>query len=350
MTKVLRLITLLLICLVIISGCNISTKVDLHIDKKNNKNNERLDITENSIFYVEPYDGYIKYTYYDRTNSIVEKINIGYEDIKKEDLLTLSSSGNYILTQKNMGKGIDKLISLDNLKSYILKSSGYQIIAEDNESILLQRFNHNKKQWTLEIFNKFNATISESVFYKDINETGSEMNEGVSLGNNQFIFLFREADGTYLAYVNDKNVIYEKISDDIMRDIKILANEENKAVIYKGYRENGLKSFSEPKILFVTYNIKKNQLKASIDKIVNIKDKNNELNGSDCLEAVLNKDGSYSMLFKYKGNGTIKVFKINPFGDLIEKDSMNNFNIKVANVVNNGFYCFDGKELVFLSK
>lgn len=349
MTKIINLIPILLICLIIMSGCSISTKTDLIIDKENN-GDKTFNIVQNPIFYVEPYDGYLKYTYYDDNDSVVKKVNIGYEEIKKEDLLTLSSSGNYILVQKNMGQGIDRLISLKNLKSYPLKSSGYQIIAENNESILFQRFNHNGNLWTVEIFDKSNATISESVFYKKINETASEMNEGISLGDNQFVFLFREADGTYLAYVNSNDLIYDKLSDDIMRDIKILKSEENKLVIYKGYKESDFKSLIEPQIIYLTYRIEDNKLNVNVDKIISIRDKNVDLDGSDCLEFINNEDGSYSMLFKYKGNGAIKVLEINQSGDMVEKDSINNFDTKRVRAEGNGFYCFDGKQLIFLDK
>lgn len=56
------------------------------------------------------------------------------------------------------------------------------------------------------------------------------------------------------------------------------------------------------------------------------------------------------MLFKYKGNGAIKVLEINQSGDMVEKDSINNFDTKRVSAEGNGFYCFDGKQLILLDK
>lgn len=329
-----------------IGGCSFGPKMDVYIDGDTNGENIKA-IGESPIFYTKPNDEYIEYIYYDRDNSLSKEVNIGYEYIAKEDLLTISDKGDYLLAQKNMGKGIDRLIDLTGLKSYKLTSSGYQMIGENKENILLQRFDENKNQWTIEMFNKSSKALDTSEFYKNINETSSEINRGISLGEKRFLFVFKEGDGTYLAYVNNDNLMYTKISDEIMRDIKILQNGENEVVIYKGYKEEISRGVIDPKIIFIRYEIKDDTLKAQIDKTIDIENKNNRLDGSESMEFIRDKEG-YLILFRYQGNGAMKLFKVGNGGELTEVDAVNNFDTKKVISTEDGFYCFDGKDLVLL--
>ncbi|MCT4687327.1 hypothetical protein [Vallitalea sp.] len=341
MKKYLSLI-LVIICAIIVALVSCSRRFDYYLDN-GNKNN-KLNIDERDLQYLEVSDGYISITQYNEEKSKVEKKYIKDKLTKKNDLLTSSNNGNFVLEQKNMGVGSDRIISLNQLKSYNLKENGYQIISENDNNILLQVYNHNEHEWTLKFFNKHQYNLLDIDFSKTINKTNSEVNEGISLEEKTFIFLFREEDGTYLCYVNDQDVKYTKISDEIMRDIKLIDSDYNHILLYKGYKEGDNYGISYPKIISLAYDINNDKLVVNTEKVIELQS-TDDLNGSDCVGFV-RKDNNYYLLLHYRGVGLLKLYKFNESGEGKEIKMINQFDLKKVVEVNKEFKCFDGQRVV----